>query len=102
MLWLVTAATAGSALLEARPAESLPVLRGTVNPNTAPWAELTVLPRIGETMARAIVRYREAATGGDGAGSRPVFRRAADLAQVRGIGPKTVQRLAPYLHFAAE
>ncbi len=73
---------------------------GTVDPNAAPWWELTVLPRVGEVTARTIVTYRESAGGGTSiARALPVFRRPADLARVRGIGPKTVTRIAPYLRF---
>ncbi len=72
----------------------------SVDPNQAPWEELTVLPGVGETRARAIVGFRESsAPSQDDRSGKPVFRRAADLAQVRGIGPKTVARLAPYLRF---
>ncbi len=76
---------------------------GSVNPNIAPWWELTVLPRIGPHTARAIVRYRES-RGKRGRSSESgrhivAFRRAADLAQVRGIGPKTLQRIGRYLSF---
>ena len=69
-------------------------LQTTVNPNTAPWWELTLLPRIGETMARRIVDYRE--SGGPAArdpDTTPAFGRVEDLLAVRGIGPKTVQRI---------
>lgn len=75
-----------------------PPTRASIDPNRAPWWELTVLPQIGETLANEIIRYRKASrdypSGSDGG---PVFRRAADLAKVRGIGPKTVQRIAPHL-----
>ena len=69
-----------------------------INPNTAPWYELTALPRIGETMARRIVAYREEQRS-DSNPDAPVFRRAEDLANVHGIGPKTVERLRPYVKF---
>jgi DNA uptake protein ComE-like DNA-binding protein len=65
-----------------------------VNPNTAPWWELMVLPDVGESTARRIVEYREAH-----ADQTPVFRRAADLEPVPDIGPKTLARIAPYLRF---
>jgi len=68
-----------------------------LDPNLAPWWELTIVPRIGEVTARKIVAYREEhrpTTDG-----RPVFQRAEDLARVHGIGPKTVERLRPYLQF---
>ena len=72
----------------------------SVNPNTAPWQELTVLPRIGETIARRTVSYRESfgESTSDPTPGKP-FRRPADLTDVRGIGPITVRRVAPYLHF---
>ena len=72
----------------------------TVEPNLAPWWELTVLPRIGETTARAIVMYRESpGNSGEKARTPPAFQIPGDLARVRGIGPKTVTRIAPYLRF---
>ena len=77
-----------------------PASRSSIDPNLAPWWELTVLPRIGETTARRIVGFRRAAAQADRDRlSPPVFRGPADLTQVHGIGPKTVARVAPYLHF---
>jgi hypothetical protein len=72
-------------------------VRTRINPNTAPWWELTALPRIGEVTARAIVAHRKAAATAPSA--TPAFTRAEDLAAVRGIGPKTVARIAPHLRF---
>lgn len=70
----------------------------TIDPNRAPWWELAVLPGIGENTARAIVRERESAGRfSKGRPSAPVFAYPSDLLSVRGIGPKTVQRIAPYL-----
>ncbi len=72
----------------------------SVDPNVAPWWELTVLPRIGPAIAGRIVDYRESImqrSGNDHAGR--VFRVPADLTQVHGIGPKTVRRIGPFLHF---
>jgi DNA uptake protein ComE-like DNA-binding protein len=74
------------------------VQRG-VDPNTARWFELAQLPRLGETVSRRIVDFREsrlAARGPDEA-DYPVFAHAADLTQVRGIGGRTVARMAPFL-----
>ena len=74
-----------------------------IDPNTASWAELTRLPRIGETTAKRIVAFREAqqqATGSDQA-AQPVFTCPEDLEQVQGIGPKTVERIAGHLKFPA-
>jgi len=72
----------------------LPALETRVNPNTAPWWELMALPEIGESTARKIVDYRELH-----ADRMPVFRSPADLEPVPDIGPKTIQRIAPYLRF---
>lgn len=77
------------------PADDAP--RGTIDPNTATWDELTVLPRIGESKALAIVAYRTAYHARHG---RRAFARPADLTAVNGIGPKTVQRIAGELHFS--
>ncbi len=65
-----------------------------VDADTAPWWELTVLPQIGPAIAGEIVRYRESKRAGesDHVGSR-VFSRPRDLMRVRGIGPKTVERI---------
>ncbi|MCH8150544.1 MAG: helix-hairpin-helix domain-containing protein [Planctomycetes bacterium] len=72
----------------------------TIDPNQAPWYEFTALPRIGESLARRITAYRtEAARRPDDGAQSPVFHSAADLDDVRGIGPKTVLRIAPHLRF---
>ncbi len=59
-----------------------------VDVNRASWPELAQLPRIGETLARRIVADRE---------SQGAFRTPDDLQRVRGIGIKTVARIAPHL-----
>ncbi len=61
---------------------------GSINLNTATASELQRLPRIGPKMAARILAHREA---------HGPFRRVQDLVQVRGIGTKTLARLAPYL-----
>ena len=67
-----------------------------IDPNRSPWWELTALPRVGEVTARRIVAFR---TEAQAAGTDPVFQKPADLQRVRGIGPKTVERLRPWLRF---
>jgi competence protein ComEA len=59
-----------------------------VDLNEADWPELVQLPGIGETLARRIVESRQR----DGR-----FLDHEDLQRVRGIGPKTLQRIRPYL-----
>ena len=56
--------------------------------NKSAWPELTQLPRVGETLARRIVRYR------DRHGHFSTFH---DLEQVEGIGPKTIAQIRPFL-----
>jgi competence protein ComEA len=64
----------------------------TVDPNRAPEEELDRLPGVGPSTAAAIAAARD---GG------AVFRRPADLTSVRGIGPATVERIAPFLELSA-
>ncbi|MCH8852641.1 MAG: helix-hairpin-helix domain-containing protein [Planctomycetes bacterium] len=71
---------------------------GCVDPNVAPWWELTVLPRIGPATAHSLVHYRQTVQGAANGSTRtPAFEQKADLTRVRGIGPKTLQRISPYL-----
>lgn len=59
-----------------------------VDINAADWPELTLLPEIGETLAKRIVASREA----DGP-----FSDNRDLMRVNGIGPRTLDAVSPYL-----
>ena len=61
-----------------------------IDPNTATAAELELLPRVGPALAGRIVESREA----DGA-----FGSLADLDRVRGIGPRTLELVEPYVEF---
>lgn len=72
------------------PAAAAPGLGVLINVNTAPQAELELLPRIGPEIARRIVEER-AANG--------PFRRLEDLRRVRGIGPKTLDELRGHVRF---
>jgi len=67
-----------------------------VDPNTAPWWELTALPGVGEATAGNIVAYRDARPG-----AGPVFRQLLDLEPVPRVGSKTLRRFAPHLRFDA-
>jgi hypothetical protein len=73
------------------------LIKSGIDPNVAEWWELTALPRVGEVTAKRIVAYREQHRGQSPDGC--VFRAADDLARVHGIGPKTVERLRPFLRF---
>jgi competence ComEA-like helix-hairpin-helix protein len=68
-------------------AEPVPSGAGVVNITFASVDELRRLPGIGEKKALAIIEHRK----------KQPLRRLEDLAKVKGIGRKTVQRLRPYL-----
>ena len=70
------------------------MLDGMINPNTAEAASLVRLPNIGPKLAAAVIKYRETA---DSKG--PAFRCAADMENIRGIGPKTAEKIQPWICF---
>jgi len=72
-------------------------LERRINPNFAPSASLVRLPGIGLSKAEAIIAYREQFIGRDG--EVVAFTEANDMQKVRGIGPKTVEKLKPMLRF---
>ncbi|MDD2781019.1 helix-hairpin-helix domain-containing protein [Sulfuricurvum sp.] len=57
---------------------------GVVNINKANSAQLQSLSGIGPTKAQEIMKYRKAHGG---------FKTADELVNVKGIGPKTLQKL---------
>lgn len=59
-----------------------------LNINTATSAQIELLPGIGPALAARIVAYRT---------SHGAFTSIADLDKVDGIGPKTLERLAPLI-----
>lgn len=67
-----------------------------IDPNTATWAELALLPGLGESVSRRIIEFREERKSHD---VWPAFRRPEDLMRVKGIGAKTLQRMRPLLRF---
>lgn len=62
--------------------------RFRIDVNQADWPEMAQLPGVGETLARRIVESRAA----DGP-----FADLDQLTRVRGIGPKTLEQIRPYL-----
>jgi hypothetical protein len=102
VLWLIALISTGRRLAEGQAVPRPPPapIIASVDPNTAPWWELSVLPGIGEATARRIVSYREAQAIRDPQhGDGRVFRRPADLDRVHGIGPAKIERLAADLRF---
>lgn len=102
LLLCLTAALLWVGLRTPRPADPQvppPPSLSYVNPNSAPWWELTALPQIGEGLARRIIDLRDSGGETVSDGETPLFACPADLAKVRGIGPKTVMRVAPHVWF---
>ena len=56
--------------------------------NEAPWPEMTLLPGVGETLARRIVADRV---------KNGKYFEMHDLTRVDGIGPKTLEQIQPFL-----
>jgi len=65
-----------------------PISSGRININTASIEELTQLPNIGKSKAQAIVQYRT---------QNGPFKSAKDLLKVKGIGEKSLKKLAPLI-----
>lgn len=71
------------------------VLDNRVNPNTDSVVSLMRLPGIGPSRAGTIVEYRMHYS----AEGKAVFESATDLEKIKGIGPKTVEKIRPWLCF---
>lgn len=61
---------------------------GVVNINTASASQIAFMPRIGPATAERVVQFRE---------EHGAFKHATDLMQVKGIGDKTYELIAPYV-----
>jgi len=59
-----------------------------VNLNSATRSQLMELPGIGPALAGRILRYRQ---------QRGKFQKVSDLLNVKGIGPKKLEKLKPFL-----
>lgn len=73
------------------------VLLDTINPNSAPWYSLAMLPAIGPARAHAIVAYRRNIITNNQQGQ--TFGSPQDLDNVPSIGPSTIEACQPYLSF---
>ncbi len=63
-------------------------LQFQIDVNTADWSEFTLLPGIGETLARRVVKHRA---------QHGPFRSVEQLEEVPGIGPKTMRRIRRFV-----
>jgi hypothetical protein len=66
----------------------------TVNPNLAAMESLVRLPGVGPATADSIIKYRQGTPDG-----KEAFTKPADLQGIKGIGPKTVEKIEPWLNF---
>ena len=97
---LVIAAVAIVLLVTARVVQRPVALQGVepirsqmkIEVNSASAGSLTLLPGIGVGLAERIVSHRE---------EHGPFANVESLQNVRGIGPKTIRRVAPYVTFRA-
>ena len=74
-------------------ATATPVISTRINVNTATGAQLELLPRIGPRLAQRIIDDRDA---------NGPFEDAGDIQRVKGIGPKTAQRIAAVADFSTQ
>ena len=85
----MTSLTHGQSQVEVpSPKESVSPVGELIDINRATAKEFERLPRIGPQIAGRIVAYRE---------ENGAFKRVDDITKVRGIGPKTLERLRPHL-----
>ncbi|MFY9819752.1 MAG: helix-hairpin-helix domain-containing protein [Thermoanaerobaculia bacterium] len=74
-------------------AEAKPEVTKRVNINSADTSQLSLLPRVGPSVADRIVEYRK---------DNGPFKKPEDLMLVQGIGEKTFQLIKPYLATSGE
>ncbi len=65
----------------------------TLDINTASWVEWAQLDGIGEKLARRIIANRD---------DHGPFRNPTDVGRVRGIGPKILEKIRPFLRGGTE
>jgi competence protein ComEA len=85
--WWIWQGSLRSRLIDIERAEPI-AIDFKIDVNQADWPELALLPHIGEEIAKRIVADRT---------ERGPFRDLIDLRRVRGIGPKTLESMKPYL-----
>ncbi len=71
-------------------------LDNRINPNSAPVISLTRLQGIGPSRAGEIIAYRQ---NFQLKNDKPAFQKPDDLQNIKGIGPKTVEKMEKWLKF---
>jgi len=75
-------------LVEGTPPNLAPLVFQPIDLNRATFAQLTSINGIGATLAGRIIRYRQ---------SHGPFHTTNELLAIKGIGPQTLQKIAPQL-----
>ncbi len=85
--WCSYQAYLGGRVIDIETAEPI-AIDFKIDVNQADWPELSVMPNIGEQLAKRIVADRV---------ERGPFKDLDELRRVRGIGPKTLESMKPFL-----
>ncbi len=85
--WCGWQARLGGRLIDIERAEPV-AIDFRIDVNRANWQELALMPNIGEQLAKRIVADRE---------EHGTYKDLAELRRVRGIGPRTMEMMQPYL-----
>jgi len=85
--WIAWQRSIAGRLIDIEQAEPI-AIETKIDINTADWPELALLPEIGPALAQRIVEDRQ---------QRGPFASIDELDRVRGIGPRTLEVIRPYL-----
>jgi competence protein ComEA len=85
--WIAWQHSIAGRLIDIERAEPI-AIETKIDINAADWPELALLPEIGPALAQRIVEDRR---------QRGPFASIDDLDRVRGIGPRTLEAIRPYL-----
>ena len=88
----LVAVPANASVSQAKPADAKAAPAPVVNINTAPAAQLELLPGVGVRTSARIIEYRQKNGG---------FKKVEELMNVRGIGEKAFLRMKNQLTVAA-
>jgi len=86
-LWCTWQSYLGGRLIDIEREEPI-AIDFKIDVNNAEWPELALMPNIGEQLAKRIVADRT---------QRGPFKELEDLLRVRGIGPRTLETMRPFL-----